>query len=60
MQMIEALTFQDQFGFRVVYPEPGKVNLQAKKERNQFLGQWLKNLIFHGHKLAPETQKEAG
>jgi hypothetical protein len=55
MKMIEALTYQDQFGFRVVYPEPGKVNLQAKKELNQFLGQWLKNLIDQGHRLTPET-----
>jgi hypothetical protein len=38
IQMIEALTYQDQFGFRVVYPEPGKVNLSAKGELNQFLG----------------------
>jgi hypothetical protein len=60
MQMIEALTYQDQFGFRVVYPEPGKVDLRAKKELNQFLGQWLKNLIEQGHRLSPETQKQAG
>jgi len=60
MQMIEALTYQDQFGFRVVYPEAGKVNLQAKKELNQFLGQWLKNLIAQGHQLSPEMQKETG
>ena len=36
------------------------MNLQAKKELNQFLGQWLKNLIDQGHKLVQETQKEGG
>jgi len=60
MKMIEALAYQDQFGYRVVYPEPGKVNIRAKKELNQFLGQWLKNLIAQGHKLEPETQKAEG
>jgi hypothetical protein len=60
MKMIEALTYQDQFGFQVVYPEPGKVNLRAKKELNQFLGQWLKNLIEQGHRLTPESQKAEG
>ena len=60
MQMIEALTYQDQFGFQVVYPEAGKVNPRAKKDLNQFLGQWLKNLISQGHKLALETQKAEG
>ena len=60
MKMVEALTFQDQFGFQVVYPEPGKVNPQVKKELNQFLRQWLGNLIKQGHKLSPETQKEEG
>lgn len=53
MQMVEALAYQDQFGYQVVYPEPGKVNLKAKKELNQFLGQWLRNLIAQGHKLIP-------
>jgi hypothetical protein len=60
MKMVEALTYQDQFGFRVVYPQPDKVDLQAKKELNQFMGQWLKNLIEKGHRLTPETQKEVG
>ena len=57
MKIIEALTYQDQFGFRAAYPEQGKVDLGAKKELNQFLGQWLKNLIAQGHRLTPETQK---
>jgi len=57
-QMAEALSYQDQFGFQMVYPEPGKVDLRAKKELNQFLGQWLQNLIAQGHKLIPETQNK--
>ena len=60
MKMIEALAYQDQFGYRVVYPEPGKVNIRAKEELNQFLGQWLKNLIAQGHRLGPEMKKETG
>ena len=44
-KMAEALTFQDQFGYRAVYPEPGKIDLRAKKELNEFLNQWLSNLL---------------
>lgn len=49
--MIEALTYQDTYGYRRVYPEKGKVDLRAKKELNSFLGQWLSNLINQGHKI---------
>ena len=45
----EALSLQDLFGYRMVYPEPGKVDLRAKKELNQFLSQWLTNLNQQGH-----------
>ncbi len=46
----EALTYQlDSLGvFQVVYPEPGKINVRAKKELNSFLLQWLKNLEHQG------------
>ena len=47
----EALTYQDSFTFRVAYPEPGKINLKAKKELNEFLLQWLKNLKEQGHRV---------
>lgn len=49
-KMVEALSYQDMFGYRVVYPEPDKVNLRAKKELNSFLGQWLSNLKSQGHR----------
>jgi Uncharacterized protein conserved in bacteria len=44
-KMAEALTYQDQFGYREVYPEPGKVNVAAKRDLNNFLAQWLKNCL---------------
>jgi uncharacterized protein YqiB (DUF1249 family) len=45
----EASTYQDQFGYREVYPEPRKVNVAAKKDLNNFLAQWLKNCLDQGH-----------
>ncbi len=48
--MAEALAYQDSFGYRRVYPEPGKVAPRAKKELNRFLAYWLKNIIDQGHK----------
>ena len=49
-KMVEALTFTDIWGRRVVYPEPGKPNLPAKKDLNEFLEHWLTNLIAQGHR----------
>ena len=51
----EALTYQDAFTYREVYPEPGKVDIRAKKEMNSFLAQWLKNCIDQGHSLRKEA-----
>ena len=50
LKMVEAVTYQDSFGFRAVYPEEGKVDLRAKKDLNSFLGTWLRNLINQGFK----------
>lgn len=49
----EALTFQnDYLGlFQEVYPEPGKYRPRLKRELNQFLNEWLKNMIDQGYKL---------
>lgn len=47
-RMAEALSYQDQFGYRVVYPEEGKVNVAAKRDLNEFLDFWLSNLIRQG------------
>jgi hypothetical protein len=50
MGIVEALTYQlDSLGiFQRVYPEPGKVCLKLRRDLNQFLGQWLKNLEMQG------------
>ena len=46
----EALTFQqDSMGiYEVVYPQPGSVNIPAKKKLNEFLLYWLSNLKQQG------------
>jgi len=55
---IEALTFQDNRSHTEVYPEPGKVDLRAKKDLNSFLGTWLKNISEQGH--AVEVPEKVG
>jgi len=47
LKAAEALTFQnDYLGiFQEVYPEPGKYYPKLKKELNDFLNDWLKNMI---------------
>lgn len=49
-RVAEALTFQqDSVGmYQTVYPQPEKVDMKAKKELNEFLDQWLTNLINQG------------
>lgn len=51
---IEALAYQDSFGYRKVYHEGNKVDLQAKKDLNSFLNQWLKNIVNQGFKCNSE------
>jgi len=48
MKMAEALTYQDSFGYREVYPAPSKVYLEAKKDLNVFLNQWLSYILEQG------------
>ena len=51
---VEALTYQSQMTFSRVYPNPEKpflVNLRVRKELNDFLGFWLRNLIQQGFRL---------
>ena len=48
MRMAEALTYQDSFGYREVYPEPGRVDPAAKQDLNTFLGYWMGNLLKQG------------
>ncbi|MBS1635393.1 MAG: DUF1249 domain-containing protein [Bacteroidetes bacterium] len=54
MEIGEAMTFQDQFGFQQVYHEKeGKtyVDLKRRNSLNRFLNQWLSNLIRQGHRI---------
>lgn len=69
MEMAEAMTFQDQYGYQEVYPDKGDgkeyVNLKRKKDLNQFLSQWLTNIIKQGHKIdltqvESETEESEG
>jgi len=56
--MIEALTFEQSIPpiYQQVYPEPGKVRPQLKKDLNAFLGTWLRNLEQQGHRpVSPEN-----
>ena len=48
MKMAEALTYQDSFGYREVYPTPSQVYLKAKKDLNIFLNQWLSYILAQG------------
>ena len=50
MKMVEALTFQqDNMGiYQQVYLEDGRFYPSLKKELNNFLNTWLKNLIEQG------------
>ena len=52
-ETVEALTFQDTYVYREVYLDQNRVDLKAKKELNEFLLQWLTNLIDQGHTLVP-------
>lgn len=49
-KMAEALSYQDMFGYRRVYPSEDQVDLRAKQELNSFLSQWLSNLLSQGHR----------
>jgi uncharacterized protein YqiB (DUF1249 family) len=50
-ETVEALSFQDTYTYREVYVDGNRVDVKAKKELNEFLLQWLTNLIDQGHKL---------
>ena len=59
-KLAEALTYQDTFGFKEVYPEAGKVYPAIKKELNSFLNQWLNNIKVQGQKLEGSQTKGKG
>lgn len=52
--MAEALTFQQALPpvYTVVYPQPGKVDVAAKRDLNDFLSTWLTNAIRQGHRFS--------
>lgn len=56
----EALTYQDQLTYQMVYPQPNLVDIKAKKELNQFLAGWLKNCIDQGHSLQKQNVDRSG
>jgi uncharacterized protein YqiB (DUF1249 family) len=57
-RMAEALTFQnDYLGiYQEVYPEPGKYHPKLKKELNEFLNEWLQNMIDSGYVKVEEER----
>lgn len=54
LRMAEALTFRNDYMgiYQVVYPEPGKYYPKLKKELNDFLSDWLNNIINQSYVLA--------
>ncbi len=55
-QTAQALTYQDCYSYRRVYGEDNvTIDIRAKRDLNQFLNQWLSNLIAQGHRITPES-----
>lgn len=52
-RMVEAFTLEMSIPpiYQQVFPEPGKLIPQSRKEPNTFLRQWLNNLIEQSHSL---------
>jgi uncharacterized protein YqiB (DUF1249 family) len=57
-RMAEGLTFQnDYLGiYQEVYPEPGKYRPKLKKDLNEFLNDWLTNMIEAGYVLVEKER----
>lgn len=58
-ETVEALSYQDTYTYREVYPEGGEADVRTKKELNEFLLQWLTNLIDQGHRLVTSDSASA-
>ncbi len=54
-QTAEALAYQDCYSYRRVYVQDNAIDIKAKRDLNQFLNQWLTNLIAQGHRIASES-----
>ncbi len=50
-QFAEALTYQDGFVYQSALLDSGQVNEKLQRELNDFLSQWLTNLIEQGHQI---------
>lgn len=50
-EFAEALTYQDSFTYQSVILDSGGVNVKLQRELNNFLSQWLTNLIEQGHQI---------
>ena len=58
MKTTEALSYNDSFLYRLVYPREGYACPKAKKDLNDFLDQWLSNILQQGFK--PAQKKKEG
>jgi uncharacterized protein YqiB (DUF1249 family) len=58
-ETVEALTYQDTYTYREVYPDTNQVDVKTEKELNEFLLQWLTNLIDQGRRLGPVVNGDA-
>jgi uncharacterized protein YqiB (DUF1249 family) len=47
-KIAEPLCLQDRSGRRIVYQEPGKVDLRAKNDLAEYLDRWLTDLLSQG------------
>ncbi len=55
----EALSYQDCYRYQQVYDQEGRIDIRAKRDLNQFLLQWLSNLIRQGHRIKCDTGASA-
>ncbi len=59
LKMAEALSYQDSFYYRKVYPDFPEKNTyhpKVKQELNSFLNTWLRNLKMQGHRVEGEER----
>lgn len=57
-EQAEALSYQDLYSYREVYsPDMGRVDVKAKRNLNDFLNIWLRNLIVQGHQIEAVSEE---
>jgi uncharacterized protein YqiB (DUF1249 family) len=58
-EIVEAQSYQDMFCYRRVCLDDGVTeDIRARRELNQFLNQWLTNLIEQGHHIKADDEEE--